>query len=158
MKLKRLFGISERFVLHNEKDFDAFMNKQYFDSFKVKSNGNNEYCFQSNAQVIGSRNNTGHKPITLYLIKIKEASDSMLILKNKLRGDAVLLTSLLSGFIVFACYRQIFVDREIPFWVNLVMMPILILFFNWVVYYQESAFAKQIRTMLVNNEFIQINT
>ncbi|RYD99478.1 MAG: hypothetical protein EOP54_03870 [Sphingobacteriales bacterium] len=156
--MKRPFKIREAFVLHNEERFDNFMYGDDFEFFTVSPKEYNEYCIRGNGSVgTGNINNVIYEPIAVYLELLKKGDDTILVLKNKLRIDALLITVFMLIVFLFFLYKGI-VDRSLfLLGLGFGIAPAAMLFFNWIYYIQEVGLAKHLKMVLYNNDFIAIN-
>lgn len=156
--MKRPFKIHEEFFLHNEERFDAFIYGNDFEFFKVSPKEYNEYRICAHAAVgTGSINNVIYEPIAVYLELKKKGDTTMLVLKNKLRIDALLITAffliIFFGFLYMGIVDRAFVLTGVAFCIA----SVAILFFNWIYYIQEVGLSKNLKMVLWNNDFIAIN-
>lgn len=156
--MKRPFKIREAFVLHHEERFDDFMYGADFDFFTVSPKEYNEYRIRGNGSVgTGNINNVIYEPIAVYLELLKKGDDTVLVLKNKLRIDAVLITA---GFLIiflFFLYESIIDGAFIRIGFAFCIALLGTVFFNWIYYIQEVGLAKHLKMVLMNNDFIAIN-
>lgn len=156
--MKRPFKIHEEFVLHNEERFDAFIYGKDFESFTVSPKEYNEYRIRNNgAMIVGSINNVIYEPIAVYLELKKEGDTTILVLKNKLRIDAFLITVVMLIIFLFALYRGIADGSGTLIGLGVGIPTVTIPLFNWIYYIQEAGLAKHLKMVLWNNDFIAIN-
>lgn len=157
--MKRPFKIREAFVMQHEERFDEFMYGNDFEFFTVSPKEYNEYRIRSNGSVgTGNINNVRYAPISVYLELLEKGDDTILVLKNKLRIDAVLITGFLSVILLFFIYKSIVDGAFIQVGLAFCIASVAIMFLNWVYYIQEVGLAKHLKMVLVNNDFIEINT
>lgn len=156
--MKRPFKIREAFVLQHEERLDEFMNGDDFEFFKVSPKEYNEYRIRGNGSVgTGNINNVLYEPISVYLELLKKGDDTILVLKNKLRIDAVLITGFFSIIFLFFLYKSIVDGSFVQIGLAFCIASVAIMFFNWIYYIQEVGLAKHLKMVLWNNDFIAIN-
>ncbi|MBL7705808.1 MAG: hypothetical protein JNM21_09725 [Taibaiella sp.] len=157
--MKRPFKIHEEFVLHHEDQFDKFMHETDSEFYKVGPKEYNEYRIHGNGAIgVGSINNLIYEPISVYLELKKKGNTTVLVLKNKLRIDALLITVVM--LIVFLCflYKGIVEGSGTLIGLGVGIPAVTIPFFNWIYYIQESGLAKHLMMVLTNNGFIVVKT
>ncbi len=147
--MKRPFRLNEVIELQNEQSFDEFVQRQDISGFNIEQRGVDAMRFTSKISLgIGSINNMIFQSISIYGTKEKVGNKVSLVLRNKLRIDAVLITILLLVMFFVVLYYQLVVGEPIPFWINLILFPIAIIFFNWIWYVQEKHLLKLIKMEL----------
>src|SRR5690606_28817966 len=143
---------------HHEDQFDKFMQETDSEFYKVGPKEYNEYRIRGNGAIgVGSINNLIYEPIAVYLELKKKGNTTVLVLKNKLRIDALLITAVM--LIIFLCllYKGIVEGSGTLIGLSIGIPAVTIPFFNWIYYIQEAGLAKHLKTVLTNNDFIAIN-
>lgn len=150
MVLGRPFKIHESVIISNLDKLVDLINKNDFDFFKITHNGSRHIKFESKSSVgIGSINNLVFEPIAINAILVVEESEKRLILYNNLRIDAIIITLVATVLILILFYQQFVLGKNIPFWINCILLPIVVLFFNWLYYVQEKNLQSHIKSVLV---------
>lgn len=156
--MKRPFKIHEEFVIHHEDQFDKFMHETDSDFYKVGPKEYNEYRIRGKGAIgMDSINNLIYEPIAVYLELKKKGNTTVLVLKNKLRIDALLITAVMLIIFLFLLYKGIVEGSGTLIGLGVGIPAVTIPFFNWIYYIQEAGLAKHLKMVLTNNDFIAIN-
>ncbi|GEM_PF-2517388 len=155
MSLFRPFKISENVVLSSLDKFTDLVNRNDFNFFKIAFNGGQNFKFESKSSIgIGSINNLIFEPISIKARLILEESETKLILYNTFRLDAAIISGGMAVLIIILLYKQLALGENIPFWINCIMLPSVILFFNWIYYVQERSLKNHIKSILLAEKCI----
>lgn len=155
MVLDNPFKIHESTVISNLDKLVDLINKNDFDFFKITQNGSQHIKFESKSSLgIGSINNIIFEPIAIYALLVVEESEKRLILYNNLRIDAIIITLVAIVLIVILFYQQFVLGKDIPLWTNCILLPTVVLFFNWLYYVQEKSLQRLVKATLVAEKCI----
>lgn len=154
----RPFKIHEVVEVSDLDKLINLVNRGDFDFFKITHYGNQNIKFESKNSIgIGSINSLVFEPITIKaLLFVDESKSSKLVFYNSLRVDTITINIIVIIFIVMLFYQQIVLGEHIPFWINCILLPFVILFFNWLYYKQEKSLLMFIKGTLLSENCITI--
>lgn len=128
------FKIHEIVEISNSEKLVDLINENDFDFFSISYTSNQHLKFESNISLgVGSINNMFSQSISIEAL------------------ITTLISTLLMGVIF---YQQFVLENEIPFGINCILLPFVILFFNYIYFVQEKRLLEQIRSVLLVKECI----
>lgn len=126
------------------EDINCLISEMDQKEFGIKKLAYGEFKFLSNVS-LGTAVVQGNygmiEGIKIYCKITKEPDSTVLIsFTSKLRIELIVISIVWLGVMFF----QIFGNKEFPLWINMVMFPILLLWFGFVYRIQENALLKKV--------------
>jgi len=126
------------------EDINCLISEMNQKEFGIKKLAHGEYKFLSNISLgtaIVQGNSGLIEGIKIYCKIIKQPDSTVLIrITSKLRIELIVISIVWLGVI----FLQIFGNEEFPLWINIVLFPMVLLWFGFVYRVQEKALLKKV--------------